>query len=116
MSVDQLLPFTSLPLLTVQVDRSNLGNAKTNTLEKDLHMKGNEYAITLVIFYVTFCTLDLPSNLLLKKFSAKYWLPFLMVGWGSMTLLQCAAYNWAGLIVLRIVMGAFEAGFFAGKL
>ena len=78
-------------------------------------MKGNEYAITLVIFYITFCTLDLPSNLLLKKFSAKYWLPFLMIGWGSMTLLQCVAYNWAGLIVLRVIMGAFEAGFFAGK-
>ncbi|PVH76158.1 MFS general substrate transporter [Cadophora sp. DSE1049] len=96
------------------VDRSNLGNAKTDGLEKDLGMTGNQYANTLVIFYVTFCLLDLPSNLLLKKFTAKYWLPFLMTGWGSMTLLQCAAHNWAGLVTLRVFMGAFEAGFFAG--
>jgi hypothetical protein len=68
--------FTIL-LTHLEVDRSSLGNAKTNTLEKDLHMKGNQYAITIVIFYITFCTLDLPSNLLLKKFSARYWLPFL---------------------------------------
>jgi hypothetical protein len=33
-----------------------------------------------------------------------------------MTLLQCAAYNWAGLVTLRVFMGAFEAGFFAGEL
>jgi hypothetical protein len=50
-------------------------------LEKDLGMTGNEYANTLVIFYVTFSLLDLPSNMLLKKFTAKYWLPFLVVGW-----------------------------------
>ncbi len=31
-----------------------------------------------------------------------------------MTLLQCAVKNWGGLLILRLLMGAFEAGFFAG--
>jgi MFS family permease len=31
-----------------------------------------------------------------------------------MALLQCAAHNFAGLLVLRLLLGAFEAGFFAG--
>lgn len=37
-----------------------------------------------------------------------------MVGWGAMALLQCAAHNFAGMLVLRLLIGAFEAGFFAG--
>jgi len=37
-----------------------------------------------------------------------------MLGWGSMALLQCAAKNFAGMLVLRLLLGAFEAGFFAG--
>jgi hypothetical protein len=63
------------------IDRSNLSNAKTDGLEDDLGMKGNEYSITLILFSVTWCLLDLPSNLLLKKYSAKVMLPSLMIGW-----------------------------------
>lgn len=37
-----------------------------------------------------------------------------MLGWGGMALLQCAAFNFAGMLVLRLLLGAFEAGFFAG--
>jgi MFS family permease len=37
-----------------------------------------------------------------------------MVGWGAMALFQCAAHNFAGLLVIRLLLGAFEAGFFAG--
>ena len=31
---------------------------------------------------------------------------------GSVTLLQCAAFNFAGMLVCRLFMGIFEAGFF----
>lgn len=37
-----------------------------------------------------------------------------MVGWGSMALFQCAATNFAGMLVIRLFLGFFEAGFFAG--
>jgi MFS family permease len=37
-----------------------------------------------------------------------------MIGWGAMALFQCAAHNFAGMLVIRLILGAFEAGFFAG--
>jgi hypothetical protein len=81
-----LIKYRLLSLLTVMyffnsIDRSNLGNAKTDGLEADLGMKGNEYSITLIMFFLTFCLFDLPSNLLVKKYSAKVMLPSLMIGW-----------------------------------
>lgn len=33
------------------------------------------------------------------------------VGWGSMSMMQAATSNFAGIMVLRFLVGAFEAGF-----
>lgn len=33
------------------------------------------------------------------------------IGWGSMDMIQAATVNYAGLLVLRILVGVFEAGF-----
>ncbi|PYH98422.1 allantoate permease [Aspergillus ellipticus CBS 707.79] len=111
-----LLPVLSFMYFFNSLDRSNLGNAKTDGLEADLHLVGNQYNTILAVFNVTFCLFDLPSNLLLKRFSGKVMLPTMMLGWGSTTLLQCAVFNFAGLLVCRLIMGIFEAGFFAGVI
>jgi MFS family permease len=37
-----------------------------------------------------------------------------MIGWGSLALIQCAAKNFAGLLVIRLLLAICEAGFFAG--
>ena len=129
MLICRLLPVLSLMYFFNSLDRSNLGNAKTDGLENDLHLVGNQYNVILAVFNVTFCLFDLPSNLMLKKFSGKVMLPLMMIGWwvtllvsmsnianhdtrGSITLLQCAVFNFAGLLVCRLIMGIFEAGFF----
>ncbi|KAI9923943.1 hypothetical protein ASPWEDRAFT_50323 [Aspergillus wentii DTO 134E9] len=110
----RLLPVLSLMYFFNSLDRSNLGNAKTDGLDDDLNLRGNQYSIILALFNVTFCLFDLPSNLLLKKYSGKIMLPSMMLGWGSITLIQCSVHNFAGLLVCRVFMGIFEAGFMAG--
>lgn len=57
------------------VDRSNLGNAKTDGMDHDLNFKGNEYSLLILLFYVPFGLCDLPLNLLTKRFSGKVMLP-----------------------------------------
>ncbi|KAK0374474.1 hypothetical protein CLIM01_08187 [Colletotrichum limetticola] len=109
-----LLPYLSLMYFFNAVDRSNLGNAKTDGIEKDLNFKGNEYSLLILLFYIPFGTLDLPLNLLTKKFSARWVLPTLMVVWGGIATVQIASKNFAGILVLRLILGACEAGFFAG--
>ena len=46
-----------------------------------VQLVGNDYTTILAVFNVTFSVFDLPSNLLLKKFSGKYMLPAMMTGW-----------------------------------
>lgn len=42
------------------------------------------------------------------------WVTFMVVGWGAASILQAATSNFAGLVALRCLMGAFEAGFAPG--
>jgi hypothetical protein len=85
------------------INRTDLGNAKADGIDKDLHFKGNEDSLLILLFYIPFGTLDLPLNILTKKISAKWTLPTLMAIWGGIAMLQCAAKNFAGLLVLRLL-------------
>ncbi|KAF5645801.1 major facilitator superfamily transporter [Fusarium tjaetaba] len=111
-----LLSYLSVMYFFNAVDRSNLGNAETDGMSKDLNFKGEEFSLLILLFYVPNGLCDLPLNLLLKRFSGRIMLPSLMVGWGSMALLQAACKNFAGMLAIRLLLGAFEAGFFAGAV
>ncbi|OCL10656.1 MFS general substrate transporter [Glonium stellatum] len=111
-----LLPFLSLMYFFNSVDRSNLGNAKTDSMDKDLGFVGEQYSLLILLFYIPNGLCDLPLNILTKRWSGKIVLPSLMVSWGACALLQCATRNFGGILVLRLLLGGFEAGFFAGTV
>lgn len=50
----RLLPVLALMYLFNALDKSNLGNAKTDGMEKDLNFKSNQYNIILSVFYVPY--------------------------------------------------------------
>ncbi|KAJ5123374.1 hypothetical protein N7448_009471 [Penicillium atrosanguineum] len=108
-----------LPLLCLMyffdcMDRSNLANAKTDGLDEDLHFQGNDYSFLVLLFYIPFGLFDLPWNLLIKRYSGRLMLSFMSVVWGILALCQCAAKDFGSLLAIRIILGVFEAGFFAG--
>jgi hypothetical protein len=84
-----LLPWLAMMYFFNSVDRSNLGNAKTDGMDKDLHFTGNQYSLLILLFYIPFGLMDLPLALLTKRFSARKVLPTLMLGWGSMAVSRC---------------------------
>ncbi|KAL3465225.1 hypothetical protein BJX64DRAFT_285768 [Aspergillus heterothallicus] len=95
-------------------EQSNLANAKTDGLEKDINLKGNEYSLLILLFYIPFGLCDLPWNLLIKRYSGRIMLSFMTVVWGICAMCQCAPTNFGGMLSIRIILGIFEAGFFAG--
>ncbi|KAK2044852.1 major facilitator superfamily transporter [Colletotrichum somersetense] len=108
-----LLPFLSLMYF---FNASNLGNAETDGMSKDLGFVGEEYSLLILLFYIPNGLCDLPLNLLTKRYSGRIVLPGLMVGWGAMALLQAACKNFGGILAIRLILGALEAGFFAGAV
>lgn len=100
-------------ILTAQ---SNLANAKTDGMATDLHFVGEEYSLLVLLFYIPNGLFDLPLNILTKRFSGKIILPLLMTSWGAMALLQTACKSFASILVVRLLLSIFEAGFFAGTV
>ena len=49
-----LLPLLAIMYLFNSLDKSNMGNAKTAGLAKDLGLKGHQYNLILSIFYVPY--------------------------------------------------------------
>ncbi|KAL1962839.1 hypothetical protein VTN77DRAFT_9114 [Rasamsonia byssochlamydoides] len=77
-----VLPILMILYLLAFCDRINIGNARIQGLEKDLHMAGNDYNIALFIFFVPYILCEVPSNLILRSVAPSTWLSVIMLGWG----------------------------------
>ncbi|KAF2091083.1 putative high-affinity nicotinic acid transporter [Saccharata proteae CBS 121410] len=110
------LDLTIMPLIFLMyffnsIDRSNLGNAKTDGMDSDLNFTGNQYSILVMVFYIPFCGLCLPANLITRKYQPKWFLVAFMLCWGTMATLCSICKNFTQLTAIRILLGIFEAGF-----
>lgn len=106
-----ILPLLAIIYFTHSLDRANLGNAKTDGIEKDIHLHGNQYSLVLTLFYIPYGTLNIPLTILAKRFSPARVIPTLMFGWGAISLGAAAVQNFGGLVATRVLLGAVEAGF-----
>lgn len=61
------------------LDRTNIGNAKVDGLQTDLHMTDGQYNATLTIFFVSYAVFEPATNVLLKKLRPSVFLPLIMV-------------------------------------
>ncbi|TFY80165.1 hypothetical protein EWM64_g3850 [Hericium alpestre] len=90
------------------LDRGNIGNAKTDGWDKDIHLTGNQYYLLVMIFYIPLCFI------FIKRFSAARVLPIMMIGFGSMALCTAAAKNFSQVFALRFLLGLFESAMLPG--
>ncbi|OKL55789.1 hypothetical protein UA08_08869 [Talaromyces atroroseus] len=111
-----ILPPITLLFFLSFLDRSNIGNAKLDNLTVDLHMTGEQYLVTLSVFFIGYSVFEIPSNIALKLTSPRIWLPTLMLVWGVVATLMALSTNFGGLLAARFFLGATEAGVFPGAI
>ncbi|KAF2020598.1 MFS general substrate transporter [Aaosphaeria arxii CBS 175.79] len=108
----RILPTLAVMYLFNALDKGNLGNAKTDDMDKDLHFKNNQYNIMLSIFFIPYVLFSPPIAMIGKKYGPSKVLPILMFCFGSATLLSACVKNWGGMMALRWFLGMAEAAFF----
>ncbi|KAI9140708.1 major facilitator superfamily domain-containing protein [Paraphysoderma sedebokerense] len=116
----RLMPFLGLCYLLSFLDRANIANARISNsssghdLAKVLSLTEQQMQWSISIFFVGYVLFEVPSNIMLKKFSPSRWIARIMFTWG----LTCAGMgfvrDFTGLFICRLVLGIFEAGFFPG--
>lgn len=80
-------------------------------------MDGIQYNIALSIFFVPYILLEVPSNIILKKFKRpSTYLGILVVSWGLIMTFTGLVKNFTGLLICRVLLGVAEAGFFPGAV
>jgi MFS family permease len=111
-----VVPVLFILFLLAFLDRTNIGNARIQGLEKDLNMdpKGNKYNIALLVFFVPYILFEVPSNLIIKRVKPSTWLSTIMILWGIATMGQGLVNTFGGLVAMRLLVGLFEAGLFPG--
>lgn len=109
-----IIPIVMSLYLLSFLDRVNIGNARLYGLEKDLHMKGNQYEVALSIFFVTYLAFEVPSNLVLKKFTPSRWMATLAICWSIIASLTGLCNTYGQFLACRVLLGVFEAGLFPG--
>ncbi|CAD0108456.1 unnamed protein product [Aureobasidium uvarum] len=107
-----LLPLLAVMYLFNSLDKSNMGNAKTAGLAKDLGLHGHQYNLILSIFYVPYVLTAPFLAALGKKYGPSRVLPCMMFGFGTCTLLVVAVQNFGGLMTIRWFLGMCESAFF----
>eukprot|EP01112_Ceratiomyxa_fruticulosa_P009080 TRINITY_DN2368_c0_g1_i1.p1 TRINITY_DN2368_c0_g1~~TRINITY_DN2368_c0_g1_i1.p1 ORF type:complete len:454 (+),score=50.40 TRINITY_DN2368_c0_g1_i1:195-1556(+) len=109
----RIVPFAGLLYLLSFIDRVNVGNVH-QSLKTDLGLSEEQFGQTVGIFFLGYCLFEVPSNMAMKRFSPSTWIARIMVTWGLLTVAIMFCKNFAGLMVVRALLGCAESGLFPG--
>ncbi|KAI0768183.1 MFS general substrate transporter [Trametes elegans] len=101
-----------------QFDRTNIGNAH---VLKEFNQNfgitnNNKWTLALSIFYVGYCLLEMPANVFQRYIGANRFFFLSLSWWGIASLSFVYAKGYGGLLILRVLLGIGEAGYYAGMI
>ncbi len=118
----RLVPFLIVCYFVAYLDRVNVGFAAL-TMNQDLGLSQTAFGFGAGIFFIAYFIFEVPSNLLLERFGARKWIARIMLSWGFLSGLMAFIPNIGratglgneySFYLLRVLLGAAEAGFFPG--
>ncbi len=111
----RLLPFGCLCMIICYLDRINVGFAAL-TMRGDLGLSATAFGFGAGCFYAGYCIFEIPSNIILTKVGARFWIARIMLSWGVLSMAMALVWSATSFIALRFLLGLAEAGFFPGML
>jgi ACS family tartrate transporter-like MFS transporter len=118
----RLVPFLMACYFIAYLDRVNVSFAALE-MNQDLGLSQTAFGLGAGIFFIAYFIFEVPSNLLLERFGARKWIARIMLSWGilsgTMAFIPAIARatglgNENSFYLLRVLLGAAEAGFFPG--
>ena len=109
----RIVPFIMLLYFIAYIDRVNIGFASL-TMNKDLGFSPAVFGFGAGIFFLGYFLFEVPSNMILEKVGARFWIARVMITWGLILGGIAFIEGATSFYVLRFLLGAAEAGFFPG--
>jgi ACS family tartrate transporter-like MFS transporter len=109
----RLMPILTLSYILNYLDRTNVSFAAL-TMNEAIGLTATQFGIGAGIFFLGYCLLEVPSNLVLYRVGARIWISRIMISWGLVSAAMSLAVGPTSFYFLRALLGAAEAGFFPG--
>lgn len=109
-----LLSSSMLGYFIKNLNQSNVGTAYVNGMKEYYHMNGNQYNYMQTLWTVGYIIGQIPSNLILHRISARYYLAGLELIWAFLTVLLIVPKSLNGFYAIRFFIGLTESGYFPG--
>ena len=114
-AVARLLPMLVILYVIAFLDRTNVGFAQAG-LGTDRAVSAGAFALGAGIFFIGYAIFEIPSNLMLKRVGAKFWLARIAITWGIVAACFMFVQGERSFIFLRFLLGVTEAGLFPGVI
>lgn len=116
MKNDGILPRLRYPVLAAvflnvvinYMDRSNIAVAGL-VMSKELQLDNIRMGYVFSAFSWTYASLQIPGSMLVDRFGVRKLYSFALIGWSIATVALGFVHGFVALIVLRVLIGAFEA-------
>ncbi|WP_461169384.1 MFS transporter [Arthrobacter sp. Z1-15] len=111
----RVMPLLIAAYVMAFLDRTNIGMAK-DRMEIDLGISATAYGIGAGLFFLTYALSEVPSNLIMHKVGARFWIMRIMVTWGILSACMALVQGEWSFYILRMLLGVAEAGLFPGVI
>ncbi|CAA7268786.1 unnamed protein product [Cyclocybe aegerita] len=115
---NRVLPLVVCSYVFNQFDRNNIGNAHVlPAFNANYGITNNDkWTLALSIFYVGYCLLEIPANILQRHIGANRFFFIALIFWGLASISFTFGKGYPALIALRVLLGIGEAGYYAGMI
>lgn len=110
-----LIPFLLLMYVIAFIDRTNLGWAQAEW-KTNYGISTAAYTFGATLFFIGYAVFEVPSNLIMHKVGARWWMTRIMITWGLVAVGFMFVQGPMSFYALRFLLGVAEAGFFPGVM
>ncbi|MDN5880179.1 MAG: MFS transporter, partial [Micrococcaceae bacterium] len=111
----RVMPLLIAAYVMAFLDRTNIGMAK-DRMEIDLGISATAYGVGAGLFFLTYALSEIPSNLIMHKVGARFWIMRIMITWGILSACMALVQGEWSFYILRMLLGVAEAGLFPGVI
>jgi sugar phosphate permease len=104
------MPFVLFSTFILNMDRTNISNALSDTLIQDLGINLNIFNNATAVYAIFFSIFTISGAVLAKPFGPHRWIPILMFSWGIVTLAHGFIHEIIGYFVVRVLIAITEGG------
>jgi MFS family permease len=112
----RVIPVLFFCYIAAYLDRVNVGFAKLQMQTDVPQISDAVYGLGAGIFFLGYFIFEVPSNILMEKVGARFWIARIMVSWGIVSCLMIFVNSPWMFYGLRLLLGIAEAGFFPGVI